>query len=260
MEETSVHDAARSRNAEVVNALLKAGSKVDENDQMGKTPLHDAARSGNAEVVNALLKAGSKVDEKDEVLGMVGTRERASAFALEDPRRYLIVKSNSCNASAQRHSLPSMTNPMSNDTVLSLSMDPYQDHGNCQYPECRSSLRALWILRAVLNLVWQRQWILISPDFFATYTAGASHGLLLTLMILRSSISVELDGQLLVCRNVFLGLQKRSGCAGALATIRYRFRTAVVYSCEQYDQAGRNCNTSPVAGDSPLICGPFDDT
>ena len=37
--------------------------------QMGKTPLQvlDAARSGNAEVVNALLKAGSKVDEKDEV-------------------------------------------------------------------------------------------------------------------------------------------------------------------------------------------------
>ena len=35
--------------------------------QTGKTPLHDAARSGNAEVVNALLKAGSKVDEKDEV-------------------------------------------------------------------------------------------------------------------------------------------------------------------------------------------------
>ena len=35
--------------------------------QMGETPLHHAARSGNAEVVNALLKAGSKVDEKDEV-------------------------------------------------------------------------------------------------------------------------------------------------------------------------------------------------
>ena len=36
---------------------------------MGKTPLHHAAtcRSGNTEVVNALLKAGSKVDEKDPV-------------------------------------------------------------------------------------------------------------------------------------------------------------------------------------------------
>ena len=33
----------------------------------GETPLHHAARSGNAEVVNALLKAGSKVDEKDKV-------------------------------------------------------------------------------------------------------------------------------------------------------------------------------------------------
>ena len=35
--------------------------------QSGKTPLHDAAMSGNTEVVNALLKAGSKVDEKDKV-------------------------------------------------------------------------------------------------------------------------------------------------------------------------------------------------
>ena len=35
--------------------------------QIGKTPLHCAARSGNAEVVDALLKAGSKVDEKDKV-------------------------------------------------------------------------------------------------------------------------------------------------------------------------------------------------
>ena len=35
--------------------------------QMGKTPLHYAAMWGIAEVVNALLKAGSKFDEKDEV-------------------------------------------------------------------------------------------------------------------------------------------------------------------------------------------------
>ena len=35
--------------------------------QTGETPLHHAARSGNAEVINALHKSGSKVDEKDEV-------------------------------------------------------------------------------------------------------------------------------------------------------------------------------------------------
>ena len=35
--------------------------------QSGKTPLHHAAMWENAEVVNALLKAGSKVDEKDKV-------------------------------------------------------------------------------------------------------------------------------------------------------------------------------------------------
>ena len=35
--------------------------------QGGVTPLHHAAMWGNAEVVDALLKAGSKADEKDEV-------------------------------------------------------------------------------------------------------------------------------------------------------------------------------------------------
>ena len=35
--------------------------------QWGKTPLHCAAMRGNAEVVDALLKAGSKVDEIDKV-------------------------------------------------------------------------------------------------------------------------------------------------------------------------------------------------
>ena len=34
---------------------------------MGETPLHYAARDGNAGVLDALLKAGSKVDEKDNV-------------------------------------------------------------------------------------------------------------------------------------------------------------------------------------------------
>ena len=35
--------------------------------QTGETPLHHAAWSGNTTVVNALLKAGSKVDEKNRV-------------------------------------------------------------------------------------------------------------------------------------------------------------------------------------------------
>ena len=35
--------------------------------QSGETPLHHAVRSGIAEMVNVLLKAGSKVDEKDQV-------------------------------------------------------------------------------------------------------------------------------------------------------------------------------------------------
>ena len=35
--------------------------------QSGETPLHHAVRSGNADMVNALLKSGSKVDEKGQV-------------------------------------------------------------------------------------------------------------------------------------------------------------------------------------------------
>ena len=35
--------------------------------QTWETPLHDAVTSGNADYVYALLKAGFKVDEKDEV-------------------------------------------------------------------------------------------------------------------------------------------------------------------------------------------------
>ena len=38
------------------------------NQQREETPLHDAAMRGNAEVVTALVKAGSKVDEKDQVI------------------------------------------------------------------------------------------------------------------------------------------------------------------------------------------------
>ena len=36
-------------------------------EQKGETPLHHAVMRGNAEVVDALLKAGSMVDEKDKV-------------------------------------------------------------------------------------------------------------------------------------------------------------------------------------------------
>ena len=38
------------------------------NQQRGETPLHDAVMRGNAEVVTALVKAGSKVNEKDQVI------------------------------------------------------------------------------------------------------------------------------------------------------------------------------------------------
>ena len=41
--------------------------------QTEETPLYNAARSGNTEVVDALLKAGSMVDEMDQV-SMLGKR------------------------------------------------------------------------------------------------------------------------------------------------------------------------------------------
>ena len=34
--------------------------------QSGMTPLHRAAHQGNSDVVKALIKAGSKVDEKEK--------------------------------------------------------------------------------------------------------------------------------------------------------------------------------------------------
>jgi len=61
---TPLHVAA---NAEVAQALLAAGAKVDAKDRnQMKTPLHWTALGGHAEVVQALLAAGAEVEAKDK--------------------------------------------------------------------------------------------------------------------------------------------------------------------------------------------------
>ena len=52
-------------NAEIINALLKAGANIEIRVDSGATPLIIAATSGNDNAVNALLKAGANVNAKD---------------------------------------------------------------------------------------------------------------------------------------------------------------------------------------------------
>lgn len=55
--------AAQVGNADVVEALIKKGAKVESADQRGDRPLHHAARYGAVEVARLLLGAGAMPDE-----------------------------------------------------------------------------------------------------------------------------------------------------------------------------------------------------
>ena len=57
--------AAWVGNVEKVNALIKAGEKVNAKDGKDKTPLMYAAEEGHSATVEALLKAGANVNAKD---------------------------------------------------------------------------------------------------------------------------------------------------------------------------------------------------
>ncbi|APR99128.1 ankyrin repeat domain-containing protein [Wolbachia endosymbiont of Folsomia candida] len=64
-EQTLLHFAAKHGYQNVVNALLKAGAKIDVMDVLGRTPLYFAAHNGYMDVVNALISKGAKVDLLD---------------------------------------------------------------------------------------------------------------------------------------------------------------------------------------------------
>ncbi len=59
-----IHDAAMAGDVERIEALLKAGAKVNarERDKWKETPLHKAAWSGHTDAIEALLRAGANVN------------------------------------------------------------------------------------------------------------------------------------------------------------------------------------------------------
>ena len=61
-----LHWAAKySEDAEVIDALIKAGAKVNSRDRNRCIPLHDAARYNyDTEIIDALIKAGARVNAK----------------------------------------------------------------------------------------------------------------------------------------------------------------------------------------------------
>ena len=61
--ETALHWAVENGHTEIVEALVKAGAKVDVKYD-GVTALHIAAMNGRTKIVEALIKAGANVNEK----------------------------------------------------------------------------------------------------------------------------------------------------------------------------------------------------
>jgi ankyrin repeat protein len=61
---TSLHDAARNENAEVIPVLLEHGANVGAEDEQGRTPLHEATRNRNVEVVRMLLEHNADVNAR----------------------------------------------------------------------------------------------------------------------------------------------------------------------------------------------------
>jgi ankyrin repeat protein len=57
-----IHAAAAARRLQAVQALIAAGSPVNESQHGGYVPLHSAAQSGDAELVRILLAAGARTD------------------------------------------------------------------------------------------------------------------------------------------------------------------------------------------------------
>jgi ankyrin repeat protein len=63
---TPLHDAASRNCTNVMETLIRAGSKLNAKDQAGETPLHVAAQEGFVEAVVELVQAGAAVNAKDK--------------------------------------------------------------------------------------------------------------------------------------------------------------------------------------------------
>ena len=62
---TPLHQAAYSGERDMLDALIKAGGKIDETDHDGDTPVHYAAVQGELDCVLLLAAAGAKLEVKD---------------------------------------------------------------------------------------------------------------------------------------------------------------------------------------------------
>lgn len=75
---TPLHIASETGNAEVVAALLKAGSDARALTTTGVTPLHLAALSGNPAVISALVRRGAAVNAQEPAWGQTPLMVAAS--------------------------------------------------------------------------------------------------------------------------------------------------------------------------------------
>ena len=66
MDQTDLHKAALTGNAEKVKELLKKGADPNTQDKYGNTPLHMAASGGYVDVVRLLLKRGVDPNARDK--------------------------------------------------------------------------------------------------------------------------------------------------------------------------------------------------
>jgi ankyrin repeat protein/tetratricopeptide (TPR) repeat protein len=94
---TALHQAtarAEKSGVDFVEALIKAGSKVDAVDNKGWTPLHVAAWDGKPEVVSALLQAGANpnIHAQDGALPLSLARRTSGSTVLSESVRQEISK------------------------------------------------------------------------------------------------------------------------------------------------------------------------
>src|SRR5262249_31583157 len=96
-EMTPLFMAARSGNASIVDALLKAGSEAKSVSTNGTTALMLAAASGSADTVKLLIKAGASVNAHDVYQGQTALMF-AAALGRTDVIRTLVENGAEVNA------------------------------------------------------------------------------------------------------------------------------------------------------------------